>query len=94
MKNVDVEIYLNQFTTFFKKNPEELKMLIGDVDSNLFFNRVEEQCIKNIEKGDDVEITRNQILDILVDLRKDEVIPKSKIEDIFLKTKFGEICMN
>jgi hypothetical protein len=94
MKNVDVEIYLNQFVTFFKKNPEELKMLIGNVDEEIFFTRVEEQCNKNLEKGEDVEITRNQILDILVDLRSDEVVPKSKIEDIFLKTKFGQICMN
>jgi hypothetical protein len=94
MKNVDVEIYLNQFITFFKKNPEELLLLIGNVSEDLFYARIEEQCYLNAEKGDGIEITRNQILDILVDLRKDEVVPKKTIQEVFMKTKFGEICMN
>lgn len=94
MKNVDVEIYISQFITFFEKNPNELTSLIGQTDKDEFFAKVEAQCYKNIEKGDDVEITRNQILDILVDIHKDEIKTKKVVDDIFIHTKFGDICMN
>ena len=94
MKNMDVEIYISQFITFFEKNPNELISLIGQTDKDEFFAKVESQCYKNLEKGDDVEITRNQILDILVDIHKDEIKTKKVVDDIFIHTKFGDICMN
>jgi len=94
MKNMDVEIYISQFITFFEKNPNELISLIGQTDKDEFFGKVEAQCYKNLEKGEDVEITRNQILDILVDIHKDEIKTKKVVDDIFIHTKFGDICMN
>ena len=48
MGNVDVDIYVNQFISFFDKNPEELKILIGDVDKNEFYLKVTEQCYVNV----------------------------------------------
>ena len=30
--NVDCEIYISGFITFFEKNPEDLKNLIGEMD--------------------------------------------------------------
>lgn len=96
MYNVDVEIYLSQFISFFEKNPDELTLLIGNVDRDDFFDKVKEQSYKNLDDGEDVSLTKKQILEILVELRKDE-ITKPKIEEIkaiFLKTEFGEICLN
>jgi hypothetical protein len=96
MRNVDVDIYVNQFISFFDKNPEELKMLIGEVDKDDFYLKVTEQCYTNVEKGEDPSLTRPQILKIIVKLRKSEitVTEKTKIYEIFQKTKFGDICLN
>jgi hypothetical protein len=94
--NVDVEIYYQQITSFFTKNPESLTELIGSVNKDLFYSKLKEQSLNNFEKGDDVALTRQQIIDIVVELRKDEVNKdvRSKVHEIFQKTKFGEICLN
>ena len=39
MKNVDVEIYLNQFISFFDKNPNDLIDLIGDINKGVFYKK-------------------------------------------------------
>lgn len=96
--NVDVEIYLNQFIAFFDKNPNELIMLIGDVDKNIFYEKVKKQSINNVEKGDDPSLTRNQIIEILVDIRKgDGTIEEPSTDEenvIYQLTKFGKIFLN
>ena len=96
MRNVDVDIYVNQFISFFDKNPEELKMLIGNVDKDDFYLKVTEQCYTNVEKGEDPSLTRPQILEIIVKLRKSEITitEETKIYEIYQKTKFGDICLN
>jgi hypothetical protein len=96
MRNVDVDIYVNQFISFFDKNPEELKMLIGEVNKDDFYLKVTEQCYSNVEKGEDPSLTRPQIIEIIVKLRKSEitVTEETKIYEIFQKTKFGDICLN
>ena len=96
MGNVDVDIYVNQFISFFDKIPEELKMLIGDVNKDDFYFKVTEQCHTNVEKGEDPSLTRPQIIEIIVKLRKSEitVTEETKIYEIFQKTKFGNICLN
>jgi hypothetical protein len=96
MGNVDVDIYVNQFISFFDKNPEELKILIGDVDKNEFYLKVTEQCYFNVENGEEISLTRPQILKIIVKLRKSEItiFEKTKIYEIHQKTKFGNICLN
>ncbi len=94
--NVDVEIYLNQFKTFFDNNPTSLKELIGEINKELFYNKVKEVCYLNDEKGDDVSLTRTQIIDIvvsLIDVVKTDNI-ETKVNGVFEKTKFGDICMN
>ena len=40
MKNLELEIYLNKLKSFFEKNPNQLKELIGDVDPTIFYNHV------------------------------------------------------
>lgn len=93
--NVDVEVYLNQFKSFFENNPNSLIELIGDIDKNDFFDKVRVQCHLNLEKGEDVSLTKTQIIDIVSELVKTE---KKKImiktKNIFQSTNFGEICLN
>jgi hypothetical protein len=94
MKNVDVEIYLNQLISFFEKNPNDLMDLIGDTHKETFYQKVKEQCQKNVENGDEVSLTRPQILDIVIDLKKDPIFDENKINAVFEKTKFGLISLN
>jgi len=39
MKYPDVEIYLNQFVSFFEKNPNDLLNLIGDIHKEIFLEK-------------------------------------------------------
>ena len=98
MKNLDVDLYITQFRGFFDKNPNDLLSLIGDVLVEDFFKRVEEQCYKNLEKGDEVSVTRQQLIDIVVDLKSEESEFEkdfmSSITKVFEHTKFGDICLN
>ena len=96
MKNLDVDLYITQFRGFFDKNPNDLLSLIGDVLVEDFFKRVEEQCYKNLEKGDEVSVTRQQLIDIVVDLKSEETEKdiQTSITKVFEQTKFGDICLN
>ena len=98
MKNLEVDLYITQFRGFFDKNPNELMTLIGDVLAEDFFKRVEEQCYKNLENGNEVSVTRQQLIDIIVDLKSDESEFEkdlnNSIKKVFEHTKFGDICLN
>ncbi len=96
MKILDVEIYIKQFVDFFEKNPNDLLDLIGDVLKDEFYKKVKEQSTINYNDGKDVNLTRNQLIDIVVKLKKG--VPSSKTEKVlnglFEETKFGTICLN
>lgn len=98
MKNLDIDLYIAQFKSFFEQNPNELMTLIGDVLAEDFFKRVEEQCYKNIENGDEVSVTRQQLIDIVIDLKSGETDfekdYRKSITKVFEHTKFGDICLN
>jgi len=96
MKNIDVDIYLNQLKTFFQKNPESLRELIGDADENIFYSKVEEQSYKNAETGDEVSLTQKQLIELvanLLNLKKKEQIEQN-VFGIFQMTNFGLISLN
>jgi hypothetical protein len=96
MKNLDVELYLNQFKAFFEKNPNELTQLIGGENSDIFYEKVKEQCYKNVESGDEVSLTQQQLIDIIVRL-KDNDLPHeetTRLKELFQRTKFGYFCLN
>lgn len=94
MKNVEVEIYLNQFITFFDNNPNDLLELIGDVLKETFYEKVREQSYKNLEEGTDVSLTNSQLINIVVELRKDDTIKPTIVDKVFEYTNFGLICLN
>ena len=90
--NVDVQIYLSNFKSFFNNNPNDLINLIGDSDKNKFFELVQASVIENHEKGDDLELTKKQLIDIMLILTKDKV--EEKVEKFILKGPYGDIILN
>jgi hypothetical protein len=90
--NVDVQIYLSNFKSFFNNNPNDLINLIGDGDKDKFFEMVQESVIENNEKGEDLELTKKQLIDIMLILTKDRV--EEKVENFILKGPYGDIFLN
>lgn len=90
--NVDVQIYLSNFKSFFNNNPNDLINLIGDGDKDKFFELVQKSVIENYEKGDDLELTKKQLIDIMLILTKDNV--EEKVENFILKGPYGDIFLN
>jgi hypothetical protein len=90
--NVDVQIYLSNFKSFFNNNPNDLINLIGDGDKNKFFEMVQKSVIENYEKGEDLELTKKQLIDIMLILTKDRV--EEKVENFILKGPYGDIFLN
>ena len=91
--NIDVQIYISQIKTFFDENPNELVSLIGDTDPGKFFIEMEKMALMNYEKGEDVQLTQNQMLEILVELNTEERMVIDKFAPIS-ETKFGTIYLN
>ena len=96
MKNIEVDIYLNQLVNFFDKNPNDLIDLIGESHKDKFFNKVREVCLQNVENGDDVTLTNQQLIDIVLEVKgvgmtKEEF---EVINKVFEKNKFGTFCLN
>jgi len=105
MSNVDVEIYVSQLINFFENNPNDLIDLIGDVQKDEFYKKVREKCEENVNKGEDIVLTKDQIIDIVIELKMPELENKLKpkkvkvdmiieIDKLFKKTKYGLIGLN
>lgn len=95
MKNVDVDIYVNNLMSYFDKNPGDLYDVIGKTNKDIFFNKIKEQCYKNIENGEDIALTKDQFVKILTDLKdKSSDVFVNVATGIFQKTKFGDISLN
>jgi hypothetical protein len=90
--NVDVQIYLSNFKSFFNNNPNDLINLIGDGDKDKFFELVQESVIENYEKGEDLELTKKQLIDIMLIITKDRV--EEKVENFISKGPYGDIFLN
>jgi hypothetical protein len=93
--SVDIDIYMAQFKGFFEKNPQQLKMLIGDVNPEKFFDGVRSIVEENTKKEDSpLEPTRKQILILIVDLNggTKETVEKRLIP--FMEHHMGFIYLN
>lgn len=90
--NVDVQIYLSNFKSFFNNNPNDLISLIGNNDKDKFFELVEGAVIENYDKGEDLELTKKQLIDIMLILTKDRV--EERVENFILKGPYGDIFLN
>lgn len=93
MGNLEVEIYMSNFKSFFDKNPDQLIKLIGNVDSELFYEKVKNIVEKNLNSEiKELQPTRKQLIDIILDLNGlpsnvDKVLP-------FITHHMGLICLN
>lgn len=97
MNNLDVELYMSQFVTFFENNPNDLMELIGDSNKDMFYDLVKEQCEKNLESGDEVSLTQHQIIEIVVKLKNVDLENAQIVvivDKVFQSTKFGMIGLN
>lgn len=98
MKNIDCEVYVSQLITFFDKNPNDLMLLIGDLQKEDFYIKLREQCHKNAEESDDHIITKQQMIDIIIELKIPQLNEKPNsemiVEGLIHKTKWGEINLN
>jgi hypothetical protein len=84
--------------TFFENNPNDLMDLIGEVQKNDFFEKIRERCEKNVDEDKDYVLTRQQMIDIVLELKApgllDVINPKQEVEGFIQKTKWGEIILN
>jgi hypothetical protein len=95
MDNVDVQIYLSQIKTFFEQNPDELINLLGNAKPEDFFDGVARLAAKNLDNGEDVQLTNKQMIDLIVYLngvqtrtiKKEVLVP-------YVEYKFGKIYLN
>ena len=97
MNNLDVELYMSQFVTFFENNPNDLMELIGDSNKDMFYDLVKAQCEKNLESGDEVSLTQHQIIEIVVKLQNINLENAQMVvivDKVFQSTKFGMIGLN
>jgi len=94
MKNVDIDIYMNQFINFFENNPNDLIELIGDSLKETFYDKVRMRCVENLNNGEDVSLTNKQMMEIVLELRHEETIDEEKIKKLFKSTKYGTFCLN
>jgi hypothetical protein len=96
MKNVDVEIYINQLVSFFEKNPNDLSNLIGEQLKDKFFDKIRTKCYENLETGDEISLTQKQLIDIVVELKTEDIAKGANvvIHDVFEQNKVGIFCLN
>lgn len=94
--NVEVEIYMSNIQKFFKNNPKDLLNLIPSGAEEEFFIKVRKIASENLENGNDVTLTKKQLLEVCVEINKSITQPKpeNQIVGIFQNTKFGQICLN
>jgi len=92
MSNIDCKIYISQLITFFEKNPNDLMILIGEVQKEEFYNALQNQCEKNSKSGDHI-ITKEQMINIVLSLKIPEITEES-VESYIQTTKWGDINLN
>jgi hypothetical protein len=91
--NIDVEIYLKNFISFFDNNPNDLIDLLGDELKEVFYQKVREQCYKNYENDEEITLTQKQLIDIVVSMKK---VKNNTVltNGVFMETQFGLISLN
>ena len=95
MGNVEIEIYMTNFIGFFKKNPDQLEILIGKLDSEVFYGKIRDLATENLEAEKEVAPTRQQMIDLLVSLNSDRKTEEiKKVVTPFMDHHMGKIPLN
>lgn len=91
--NVDVKIYMNDIKKFFDSNPKDLANLVPMELKENFYDKIEEIASGNLDEGKDIPLTRQQLIDICVELNGSP----EKVSDRFpfvLNTEYGKVFLN
>jgi|688.fasta_scaffold85751_2 hypothetical protein len=91
--NIDCEIYIKNFVTFFNNNPNDLRNLIGDVQKDIFYGKVRDMVHKKCDEGEEYILTQQELLKILVDIHNQYSKPKDP-EPYVQMTNFGPLFLN
>lgn len=91
--NVDVEIYMSNILKFFRDNPEELINLVPLPKKDEFFIKLREVAILNSEKGDEVSLTRQQLIDVCLEINGNPIRIENNY-NVIIRTTFGEYSLN
>lgn len=97
MSRVDIDIYINQLIKFFETNPNDLMDMIGELDKDEFYTLLKERATLNYDKGDDITLTQDQIIDVVLKLKNKDINNKKLviiINKVFQSTKHGLIGLN
>ena len=89
--NVDVAIYMSNLMKFFDDNPEDLSNLIPLELKDKFYEKVQVIASKNAEGGNEIPLTRKQLIELCVGLNGN---PQKKEDKIFVETEFGNFFLN
>jgi hypothetical protein len=97
--NVEVEIYMSNMIKFFKENPNDLINLIPKIKEEEFYFKLRETAIKNYEKGEEVNLTKNQLITICADIHgkvkknKKVFLSDKSIEDILNDSEYQNLTI-
>jgi hypothetical protein len=92
--NVEVEIYMSNILKFFRENPNELLNLIPNSKKDEFFEKVRQMAILNIDKGDEVSLTRKQLIEVCLDINGETKVHYENTSKVMVDTIFGGYCLN
>lgn len=91
--SVELEIYINNIIKFFTKNPKDLSNLIPLDKKDEFFSKVREVAENNVEKGDEPTLTKQQFIEVCVEVNGKTLESHIKKNPI-IYTKWGEYSLN
>jgi hypothetical protein len=92
--SVDIDIYMSGIIKFFEQNPQDLFSLVSETKKEEFFEKIRDVATKNHEKGDEISLTRQQLIDICVEINGQNQVVVKKIDKIIQYTPFGEYSLN
>ncbi len=98
MDRIDCEIYVKQIISFFENNSDDFMLLVGNVQKEKFYEKIRKKSFENFENGLDYVLSKQQIIDIVIELKLPELVdklnPQEIIDGYIQKTKWGKINLN
>jgi hypothetical protein len=101
--SVDVEIYMNNIIKFFRENPNDLLNLVPKAKEEEFYSKLREVAFQNYEKGEEVSLTRTQMIEICAQIHgktkkiveeKKEFTKYLSIDEILKHPKYQELSLD
>ena len=94
MMNVEIEIYLTQFFSFFQKNEGELIKLVPLEKKDIFFDKIRTASYLNYKNSEDFLLTKTQIVEICVEINKPKKQNNPDENVRYFDGPFGKINLN